>query len=58
MRTVSVFPFYVVNQYERGIVEILGKYRRFVGPGLHFQLPFLEFTRIRDVREHTLDQWH
>ena len=55
MRTISGFPFYVVNQYERGIVEILGKYRRFVGPGLHFQLPFLEFTRIRDVREHTLD---
>ncbi len=55
MRTVFGFPLYVVNQYERGIVEIFGKYRRFVDPGLHFQLPFLEFTRIRDVREHTLD---
>lgn len=55
MRTVFGLPLYVVNQYERGIVEMLGKYQRFVGPGLHFQLPFLEFTRVRDVREHTLD---
>ncbi len=55
MRTVFGLPLYVVNQYERGIVEMLGKYQRFVDPGLHFQLPFLEFTRVRDVREHTLD---
>jgi len=36
-------------------VELFGKYQRFVEPGLHFQIPLVEITRIRDVREHTLD---
>ena len=48
-------PFYVVKEFERGIVEVFGKYRKPVGPGLHFQIPFIEMTRIRDVREHTMD---
>ena len=55
MRTVAVKWIYVVKQFERGIVEQFGKYNRFVGPGLHFQIPFIEMTRIRDVREHTMD---
>lgn len=46
---------YVVRQHERGIVELFGKYRRFVEPGLHFQIPIVEITRIRDIREHTMD---
>ena len=48
-------PLYVIKQYERGIVEFFGQYRRFVEPGLHFQIPFVEITRIRDIREHTMD---
>ena len=54
MRTI-VKPIYVVKQFERGIVEYFGKYKRFVAPGLHFQIPLVEITRIRDVREHTMD---
>lgn len=54
MRTIFS-PVYIVRQYERGIVEFLGKYRYFVEPGLHFQWPILNITRIRDVREHTMD---
>lgn len=54
MRTIAS-PIYIVLQHERGIVELLGKYRRFVGPGLHLQWPLLNVTRIRDVREHTMD---
>ena len=50
-----VFPFYVIRQYERGIVEFLGKYRHFVEPGFHMQWPILSLTRVRDVREHTMD---
>lgn len=53
MRTIH-FPIYIVNQYERGIVECLGKYRRFVEPGLHLQWPIFNLTRVRDVREHTV----
>ena len=54
MRTIHG-PFYVIKQYERGIVEFFGKYEKFVGPGLHFQIPIVRLTRVRDIREHTMD---
>lgn len=46
---------YIIRQYERGIVESFGKYSSFVEPGLHFQIPLINVTRVRDVREHTMD---
>ncbi len=54
MRTI-ILPLYIIKQYERGIVEFLGKYQHFVEPGFHLQWPFLSVTRVRDVREHTMD---
>jgi len=48
-------PIYVVKQFERGIVELFGRYKRFVAPGIHVQIPMIELTRIRDIREHTMD---
>ena len=47
--------FYVLRPYERGIQETLGRYNRFIMPGLGFQIPFVHIIRIRDVREHTMD---
>ncbi|MBF0253161.1 MAG: SPFH/Band 7/PHB domain protein [Candidatus Omnitrophica bacterium] len=52
---IIVGPIYVIKQYERGIVEFLGKYKHPADPGLHFQWPVLNMTRVRDVREHTMD---
>ena len=49
------FPVFVVRPFERGIQETLGRYSRFVMPGLGIQLPFVQLTRVRDVREHTMD---
>jgi regulator of protease activity HflC (stomatin/prohibitin superfamily) len=49
------WPFYYIKQFERGIVERFGKYTRPANPGLNFQLPFAEITRVRDIREHTLN---
>jgi regulator of protease activity HflC (stomatin/prohibitin superfamily) len=46
---------YVVQSYERGIRETLGKYTGFVMPGLGFQIPFIHTIRVRDIREHTMD---
>ncbi len=46
---------YVLRPFERGIRERLGQYRRFVMPGIGFQIPFLHVIRIRDIREHTMD---
>lgn len=55
MRTIWISPIFMIRPYERGIVELLGKYSRFAEPGIHFQLPFLNITRVRDVREHTMN---
>ena len=54
MRTI-VTPLFTLRPYERGIQETLGKYTRFVLPGLGLQLPFLQLVRVRDIREHTMD---
>jgi regulator of protease activity HflC (stomatin/prohibitin superfamily) len=54
MRTKRSLLF-IVREFERGIVELFGRYQKFVNPGLHFQIPFVQLTRIRDVREHTMD---
>lgn len=54
MRTVYG-PMFTLRPYERGIQETLGKYTRFVMPGLGFQVPLFHITRVRDVREHTMD---
>lgn len=54
MRTIYL-PIYTLRPFERGIQEKLGKYERFVMPGLGFQIPFIQIIRIRDIREHTMD---
>jgi regulator of protease activity HflC (stomatin/prohibitin superfamily) len=54
MRTVYG-PIYTLRPFERGIQETLGKYNRFMMPGLGFQIPFIHILRIRDIREHTMD---
>jgi regulator of protease activity HflC (stomatin/prohibitin superfamily) len=48
-------PIFTLRPYERGIQETLGKYSRFVLPGLGFQIPFVHVLRVRDVREHTME---
>lgn len=54
MRTVYG-PIFTLRPYERGIQEALGKYNRFVMPGLGFQIPLIHVLRVRDIREHTMD---
>jgi regulator of protease activity HflC (stomatin/prohibitin superfamily) len=54
MRTIYG-TIYTLRPYERGIQEFLGKYNRFVMPGIGFQFPFIHVTRVRDIREHTMD---
>jgi regulator of protease activity HflC (stomatin/prohibitin superfamily) len=54
MRTVYG-PIFTLRPYERGIQETLGKYSRFVMPGLGFQIPIIHIVRVRDVREHTME---
>ncbi len=46
---------FTLKPYERGIQETLGKYSGFVMPGFGIQIPIVQVTRVRDVREHTMD---
>ena len=54
MRTIYSL-IYTLKPYERGIQETLGKYTSFVMPGLGFQIPIIHLTRVRDIREHTMN---
>ena len=54
MRTIYL-PIYTLRPFERGIQETMGRYTRFVMPGLGFQIPFMHIIRVRDIREHTMD---
>jgi regulator of protease activity HflC (stomatin/prohibitin superfamily) len=54
MRTIYG-PIYTLRPYELGIQETLGKYTGYVLLGLGIQIPFIHITRIRDIREHTMD---
>jgi regulator of protease activity HflC (stomatin/prohibitin superfamily) len=54
MRTVYG-AIYTLRPFERGIQETLGRYARFILPGLGFQIPIVSVVRVRDVREHTMD---
>lgn len=54
MRTI-IGPIFTLRPFERGIQETLGKYTRFVMPGLGFQIPIVDIIRVRDIREHTMD---
>ncbi len=47
--------FKIVRQYEQGLIERFGEYKRTTGPGLQFVFPFIErITRI-DMREIVVD---
>ncbi|AJG39916.1 MULTISPECIES: SPFH domain-containing protein [Thermotoga] len=45
----------IVRPYERGLVERLGKFKREVGAGIHFIIPFFERMIKVDMREKVID---
>jgi len=45
----------IVNQYEKGVVERLGRYHRTTPPGIQFLMPFLDSMRKVDMREKVID---
>ncbi|KHC92759.1 MULTISPECIES: SPFH domain-containing protein [unclassified Thermotoga] len=45
----------IVRPYERGLVERLGKFKREVGSGVHFIIPFFERMIKVDMREKVID---
>ncbi|HEY90924.1 MAG TPA: SPFH/Band 7/PHB domain protein [Dehalococcoidia bacterium] len=46
----------IIRQYERGVVERLGRYKETLDPGLKFLVPFIDNLGVRvDMRERVLD---
>jgi len=45
----------IVHPYERGIVEMLGKYQQTAEPGLRIIFPFFQTMRLVDMREQVVD---
>ena len=47
--------FKIVRQYEQGLIERFGEYKRTTGPGLQFVFPFIESIKRIDMREIVVD---
>jgi regulator of protease activity HflC (stomatin/prohibitin superfamily) len=45
----------IIRPYQRGIVEMLGKYQTTVDPGLRIIIPFVQTIRAVDMREQVVD---
>jgi regulator of protease activity HflC (stomatin/prohibitin superfamily) len=45
----------IVSQFEKGLVERFGRYRKTVDPGLRFIIPFIERIQRVDMREQVVD---
>ncbi len=45
----------ILNEYERGVVYMLGRYTGMMGPGLHFIVPLVQSVRKVDIRVKAVD---
>ena len=45
----------IINQYERGVVQRLGRFRKILDPGLHVIIPYIDTMRNIDVRTTPMD---
>ena len=45
----------IINQYERGVVQRLGRFRKILDPGLHVIIPYIDTMRNVDVRTTPID---
>ena len=45
----------IINQYERGVVQRLGRFRKILDPGLHIIIPYIDTMRSVDVRTTPMD---
>ena len=45
----------IINQYERGVVQHLGRFRKILDPGLHVIIPYIDTMRNVDVRTTPMD---
>jgi regulator of protease activity HflC (stomatin/prohibitin superfamily) len=46
--------FRIANEYERGVVFRLGRFRMIKGPGLYWIIPLIEWQKLLDIRTRTV----
>ncbi|PIY60082.1 SPFH/Band 7/PHB domain protein [Candidatus Woesearchaeota archaeon CG_4_10_14_0_8_um_filter_47_5] len=51
----AALSFVVIPQEKRAVVETFGKFSRYLEPGLHFRIPFVDKVKKIDIREQTVD---
>ena len=52
---VAILGIRIINQYERGVVQRLGKFRKTLGPGLHIIIPYIDKLIKVDIRTTPMD---
>ena len=52
---IAASGFRIVRPYQQGLIEVLGKFRRTVSPGLRFVVPFVQRMLKVDMREQVVD---
>lgn len=52
---IVIMSIVIVRPRERGLIERFGKYNRFLEPGLHFRIPFVELAYGIDITERMVD---
>ena len=52
---IAASGFRIVRPYEKGLIEVLGKYQRTIAPGLRFVVPFVQRLLKVDMREQVVD---
>jgi regulator of protease activity HflC (stomatin/prohibitin superfamily) len=45
----------IIQQYQQGLIERFGRYRKTIDPGLHLIIPFIEKVQKVDMREQVVD---
>jgi regulator of protease activity HflC (stomatin/prohibitin superfamily) len=52
---IAASGFRIVRPYQKGLIELLGKYQKTVSPGLRFVIPFMQRLLKVDMREQVVD---
>ncbi len=52
---IAASGFKIVRPYQQGLIEVLGKFRTTVSPGLRFVVPFVQRMLTVDMREQVVD---
>ena len=51
---IILMGFRVTQEYQRAVVFRIGRYTKTKGPGLYWNIPFLEWQRVTDIRTNTV----